>query len=54
MLTVRNIGCSWNKQICNNAAKNGHLEVLQWDKEICENTAESGNNLELIQWIHEN
>jgi hypothetical protein len=24
-------GCDWNKKICVNAAKNGHIEVLKWN-----------------------
>jgi hypothetical protein len=51
----------WGSDICNQAAINGHLEMLQWarsndfywDRWTCINAAENGQ-LEVLKWIRFN
>ena len=54
-------GCPWDETTCHNAAKGGHLEVLQWARQngcpwnewTCSYAAEGGH-LEVLQWAREN
>jgi hypothetical protein len=54
-------GCTFESMLCSNAAKYGHLQVLQWaranhfywDETVCSRAAYRGD-LEMLQWAHEN
>ena len=54
-------GYPWDKTACANAARNGHLEVIQWlrakgcpwDKTTCNNAA-LGGHLEMLKWARAN
>jgi hypothetical protein len=66
--TSSTMNCAWDKRICENAAKNGHLHVLQyargggggvdgidcpWDADTCALAAEYGH-LAVLQWARTN
>ena len=52
-------GCSWDKDACKCAAKNGHLEVLQylhengcpWDEQEYLQVAKSFGHLNVVKWF---
>ena len=57
----RDNGCPWDEDTCANAARYGHLEVLQWARangcpwtlETSKNAARNGH-LEVLQWARAN
>ncbi len=57
---LRENGCPWDTETCNEAAMAGHREMLQWavdngcpwDEEACASAARGGN-LEVLQWLRE-
>jgi hypothetical protein len=54
---AKEMGCSWDEDICAKAARGGHLEVLKWawerrcpcDRQVCW-AAALGGHLEVLQW----
>ena len=62
LIYLRAVGCPEHSRVCEVAAKNGHLHVLQWCHEnnflwnsddICSKAA-SGGHLHILQWCREN
>ncbi len=52
-------GCPWDEETCANAARGGHLELLQWARvtgcpwngQTCLGNAARGGHLEVLQWL---
>ena len=58
---LRDNGCEWNADVCAEAARGGHIDVLKWahrngcpaDERVGECAAETGK-LEMLLWVLEN
>jgi len=60
---LRGHGCAWDKAICNHAARNGHLSIIEWfndegegcpwNEETCASAARGGH-LEVLKFLRNN